>query len=177
MFRIRCMWRDNFLTTQWKKKIRRKCAMKRKPKILLLGGGGKLLVHDIHTFFYRKKWVSHYSSTLHISSSFHIATTHQQRYHYIFGLLWRCTHDIFFLYSSTLHISSSVHIAHITCWCVHILIRTSIGLELRTIHSDTPKYQHPINNDIVTSSDAFCFAHIIYSHSIHQLYILAVVFT
>ena len=106
-----------------------------------------------------------------------IPTTHQQRYHYIFGLLLRCTHDIFFLYSSTLHISSSVHIAHITCWCVHILIRTSIGLELRTIHSDTPKYQHPINNDIVTSSDAFCFAHIIYSPCIHQLYTLAVVYT
>ena len=56
---------------------------------------------------------------------------------------------------------------------------TSCGVQGRScdIHSDTPKYQHPINNDIVTSSDAFCFAHIIYSPSIHQLYTLAVVYT
>ena len=59
-----------------------------------------------------------------------IPTSHQQRHRYIFRRLLLCTHNIFSLYSSTLHISSSLHIAHITCWCLQILIRTSIGLEL-----------------------------------------------
>jgi hypothetical protein len=70
-----------------------------------------------------------------------IPTSHQQRHRYIFRRLLLCTHNIFSLYSSTLHISSSLHIAHITCWCLQILIRTSIGLELG-IHSDTPTNQH-----------------------------------